>query len=313
MLRALRSGLLACLVVAAMASLPAACQSGGVGDPCTPEEEYGTAFSGFSVAEEYLESRSFQCATRICLVNHFQGRVSCPLGQSAADVRSCNAAGDPPCNTGESCIASGTLAPICGACDTAANPGCVARPCPTGLSCDATLGLCTCDSTNSATLTVDGTGYACAFFDDTCVPMPTKPCTGILQNFVCHTPGACQAAGASAADNQGKACCAPGTDTPVGVSVCGQCNPKTKRDADDAVYCSCRCGVADGDPAEPNFNFCACPDGFTCSEIRPDLSQGGQQLTGKYCIRSGTEDTDTSESCGTVVGNHASPCAGIGP
>ena len=40
--------------------------------------------------EENIESRSFQCQTRICLVNHFQGRVSCPLGQGPR--RSCNGA-----------------------------------------------------------------------------------------------------------------------------------------------------------------------------------------------------------------------------
>jgi len=28
-----------------------------------------------------VESKSFQCETRLCLVDHFQGRVSCPYGQ----------------------------------------------------------------------------------------------------------------------------------------------------------------------------------------------------------------------------------------
>jgi hypothetical protein len=312
--RALRSSLVAVAAlsaVAALAALPTACQSGGVGDPCTPEDEYQTVFSGFDVAESYLESRSFQCSTRICLVNHFQGRVSCPLGQAAADVHTCNGPGDPPCASGESCVPSGTLAPACAACDTAADPGCVAMPCPTGLTCDPTLGLCTCDSKNSPTLSVDGTAYACSYFDDACVPSSAEPCTGVLQNYLCHAPGACQSEGATVAENQGKACCAPGTDTPVGVSVCAQCSPETNRDAANAVYCSCRCGVSDGDPPEPTFNFCACPDGFSCSEIRPDIGESGQQLTGKYCIRSGTEATDASETCGTSAGNHAAPCAGL--
>jgi hypothetical protein len=35
------------------------------------------------VTEVNVESRSFQCETRVCLVNHFQGRVSCPYGQTA--------------------------------------------------------------------------------------------------------------------------------------------------------------------------------------------------------------------------------------
>jgi hypothetical protein len=57
------------------------CQSSGVGDPCTPEAEYDPSFLGFDVHEVNVESKSFQCQTRLCLVNHFQGRVSCPYGQ----------------------------------------------------------------------------------------------------------------------------------------------------------------------------------------------------------------------------------------
>lgn len=58
------------------------CDPGGIGDPCIPEDEYRASFSNFAVSEVYIESRSFQCETRVCLVNHFQGRVSCPYGQS---------------------------------------------------------------------------------------------------------------------------------------------------------------------------------------------------------------------------------------
>ncbi len=70
--------------VVALALTALGCESGGVGDPCTPEDEYTQNFSGFSVGEVNVESRSFQCETRICLVNHFQGRVSCPYGQTQA-------------------------------------------------------------------------------------------------------------------------------------------------------------------------------------------------------------------------------------
>jgi hypothetical protein len=62
------------------------CQSGGVGDPCTPEDEFFDNFSGFSVGEVNVESRSFQCETRVCLVNKFQGRVSCPYGTNGVPV-----------------------------------------------------------------------------------------------------------------------------------------------------------------------------------------------------------------------------------
>ena len=68
--------------VAALVPFAQGCQAGGVGDPCTPEDEYQTTFSGFDAAELNIESRSFQCETRVCLVNHFRGRVSCPLGMN---------------------------------------------------------------------------------------------------------------------------------------------------------------------------------------------------------------------------------------
>ena len=54
-----------------------------VGDPCTPEQEDDTEFNGFDYRQVTLDSKSLQCQTRLCLVNHFQGRVSCPYGQDA--------------------------------------------------------------------------------------------------------------------------------------------------------------------------------------------------------------------------------------
>src|SRR5262245_55153353 len=83
-------GLLGIVGVGLIGALPLACQAGGVGDPCTPEDEYDPQFPGFKLTLENIESRSFQCETRICLVNHFQGRVSCPLGQGSPESRFCN-------------------------------------------------------------------------------------------------------------------------------------------------------------------------------------------------------------------------------
>lgn len=77
-----------------------ACEASGVGDPCIPEDEYSATFSGFSLSEVSTESRSFQCQTRLCLVNHFQGRVSCPYGQ-VADAAA-----------GEHCELPGSNAPV---------------------------------------------------------------------------------------------------------------------------------------------------------------------------------------------------------
>jgi hypothetical protein len=82
------------LVTSLLGLLPLACQPGGVGDPCTPEDEYNPSFSGYSPTEVNIESKSFQCETRLCLVNHFQGRVSCKYGQSTAQAM----AATPPCH-----------------------------------------------------------------------------------------------------------------------------------------------------------------------------------------------------------------------
>jgi hypothetical protein len=79
------------------ASLVAGCQTGGVGDPCTPEDEYQSDFSGFSVNEVNVESRSFQCETRVCLVNHFQGRVSCPYGNKESSINVAKGLTPPDC------------------------------------------------------------------------------------------------------------------------------------------------------------------------------------------------------------------------
>jgi hypothetical protein len=70
------------LLVTSLASIvSSACQAGGVGDPCVPEDEYRTSFSGYTATQVNVESRSFQCETRVCLVANFNGRVSCPYGQ----------------------------------------------------------------------------------------------------------------------------------------------------------------------------------------------------------------------------------------
>lgn len=73
-------------LLAAIGVATLACEPGGVGDPCVPEEEYKTDFVGFGLQASDVEMRSFQCDTRVCIINHFQGRVSCPYGQTGEDV-----------------------------------------------------------------------------------------------------------------------------------------------------------------------------------------------------------------------------------
>ena len=84
------------------------CAEQGVGDPCTPEQEYDPSFLGFDEKEVNVESKSFQCRTRICLVNHFRGRASCPYGQSVD--------GNAPANA-TACTVPGTTDKITGLTD----------------------------------------------------------------------------------------------------------------------------------------------------------------------------------------------------
>jgi hypothetical protein len=311
-------GLVGVVGVAAIGLLPIACQSGGVGVPCIPEDEYSFRFSGFKVTEDIIESRSFQCATRICLVNHFQGRVSCPLGQPSPKdgqgLEGCtpkrDGAGnyvvgqgscglDPSDNkTKQMCMQAGSFSPSCDRGDgtkaavDAANKFC------SGLGAGNTCseaGFCEC-KTDADCLFVTSAVVSCDPKAHQCV------------SYACHTPGDCQDSSAEPEKNKGKACCLPGTDTPVTTAVCGQCKGQAgnaTRDADAAVYCSCRCGVAEGQPDDPNFNFCTCPDGFECSEIRRNVGLGDEKITGKYCILAGTAYDTNKDQCGLVDGHWA--------
>jgi len=84
------------------------CDPGGVGDPCIPEDEYRQQVPGYAVTEVNVESRSFQCETRVCLVNHFQGRVSCPYGQTLEEAEECVGGGDCSTGNGKGCRVPGT-------------------------------------------------------------------------------------------------------------------------------------------------------------------------------------------------------------
>ncbi|MBN2192954.1 MAG: hypothetical protein JW751_09065 [Polyangiaceae bacterium] len=164
------------------------CPPGGVGDPCIPEDEYVQEFGGYSYKEVNVESRSFQCETRVCLVNHFQGRVSCPYGQGQTEI------------------------------DTL--PG---------------------DNENR-----------------------------------CHIPG-------TTGENE--------EQDAVNVPVYPQL---AARQANDTVYCSCRCANAEG-KTDDGANYCdPCPSGYTCTQLIDDLGLGNEQLAGAYCIRNGTKfEVDT--------------------
>ncbi|MBI4701503.1 MAG: hypothetical protein HY744_10145 [Deltaproteobacteria bacterium] len=265
----------------------AGCEGGGLGDPCTPEDEYKESFAGFKLSEENIESRSFQCVSRICLVNHFQGRVSCPSGQPKP--KPCG--GDSDCGQ-EKCKQAGVIAPACDPTKNAPD-GTNQEDCH-GLKCNQSGKYCECN-----------TNADCAMEGYSCVEQPDK---GRM----------CAISVCAPAEPSKERCYVPGTDIPVAVEICGQCSADSKRDAvggePKAVYCSCRCGVAAGEPDDENFNFCDCPEGFRCTEIRKNVGLGDKQITGKYCVRADTEWNDGDEiKCGRLQGHYASQCKGSPP
>jgi hypothetical protein len=78
-----RQTLVSSLAILVLGALGVACKSGGVGDPCIPNLEYSATDPGAVETGAQIEDRSFQCETRICIINHFRGRVTCPFGNLA--------------------------------------------------------------------------------------------------------------------------------------------------------------------------------------------------------------------------------------
>jgi hypothetical protein len=94
MIRSVFVGLAAFVAITAVSAQ--GCKASGVGDPCIPEKEFDPTFLGFDPGEVNVESKSFQCLTRLCLVNHFQGRATCPYGQN----KTASGLPDPPIGPG---------------------------------------------------------------------------------------------------------------------------------------------------------------------------------------------------------------------
>ncbi len=78
----MRQTLVSASMVLAFGTLTLACESGGVGDPCIPNDEFSPDYEGATESGAQIEDRSFQCETRVCLVKHFRGRVTCPFGNA---------------------------------------------------------------------------------------------------------------------------------------------------------------------------------------------------------------------------------------
>jgi len=136
-------GLAASAVIFAIAA--PGCNQTGIGDPCRPEREYDSTFTGFDINEVNVESKSYQCETRLCLVNHFQGRVTCPYGQVSSTVGP---------NGAPACVLPGT---VDGKVTGAADGPVVKAQCSTRRPDDAVY--CSCRCANADGKTDDGANY----------------------------------------------------------------------------------------------------------------------------------------------------------
>ncbi len=108
---------------------PASSVKVALGDPCISDDEYFPGFTGYGVNEINIEDGASMCDTGICVINHFQGRVSCPYGQAAGSA---------------DCLVRGSKVPVSGA----VQPQLMARQAAAAAICS-----CRCDG--------DGPGPYC--------------------------------------------------------------------------------------------------------------------------------------------------------
>ena len=260
---------------------------GAVGAPCTPTPEGDSLFSGFDLGPDFIETGFAACASKICLANHFQGRVSCPLGQPAPTR--CDGPDDTTTCGGARCVESAD-API--VCDPGSDDQGAAMCAAFGGNCDPDRSRC-----------------VCAIDADCPGGLHCDASAGMCKVHVCETPAGCQSADASDTENAGKSCCLPGTSTPVAEAVCEQCDADSKHDAENAVYCSCRCGPPTSAPDDYVAKYCTCPDDMECAEIRPWVGLGDIDVTGKYCVKK-TNPPGAPLLCGSVTNQYKPQCAG---
>jgi hypothetical protein len=106
------------------------------------------------------------------------------------------------------------------------------------------------------------------------------------------------------------ACTVPGSSEPVRPAYGGidqtvrpQC---LDRRAADTVYCSCRCANASG-ATDDGYPYCACPSGFTCTQLLSSIGSTHDDLSGAYCIKGGTK-WDPNSACGATCEASARNC-----
>jgi hypothetical protein len=58
------------------------------GAPCIPRSESNPEFGGYSPGTVEWDRKTLMCGGDACIVDHFQGRASCPYGQTESEIKS---------------------------------------------------------------------------------------------------------------------------------------------------------------------------------------------------------------------------------
>ncbi len=127
------------------------------GAACLPYQELSPTFQGFSTKQLVLDTNDPACASGVCLVNHFQGRASCPYGQ---DLNGNGVAGTPGCTVPGSGVAVGPDGGSSGE-DRIVQPQCTDRTA-------AVTVTCSCRCANAVGETNDGASYCTCPTGTTC-------------------------------------------------------------------------------------------------------------------------------------------------
>lgn len=149
-------------------SLGQAVQAAPTGSPCLPPDELFDQFGSHGVDEVQVDDAFDGCASRVCVVNHFQGRVGCPYGQTSAQAASAPACFVPhsnkPVTVQVAPQLTGRQADVAAICSCrCAGPG--AGPfceCPAGMQCSELMkptGFAAADAYAGSYCIVTGTAY----------------------------------------------------------------------------------------------------------------------------------------------------------
>ena len=128
------------LTLLALASTLFACGNDGVGEPCIPET---IPEGGFKGNENYVESSSVQCRSRICIVNQLEGEPAdlCARNGASPAPGCANAKDDPTCRDHEDSLNCSGVDPVqehvyCTCrCDGPRGVGFEYCDCPDGFEC----------------------------------------------------------------------------------------------------------------------------------------------------------------------------------